>query len=363
MLGQGMDRALRAATVAVVLAGAMVAGPAPASAGFGDARVLAEFPGDPGFPEGVAVHKGRVYAAGAATFGTTGAGPSTLMAYRRDDGRRVSRTDAVGENLLAEHANSSIALDVKGRVHVLNTQLGIYRLDPKTGRQERYASAFPDLLPCAPVIAPPPCSPTPANQPPIPNDIAFAPDGSAYVSDSMQATIWRIPPGGGEPRIWFQDERFASPCIGVNGLRISPAGDRVFVTVTVDLRGNPSIYSLPLAAKPAASDLRLFHRFPAGELPDGIAFGETGDLYVAMATPGSFGVLILRPDGSERARLGNPRGSLTDPYDGPANIAFDGEGHILLTNHAPVTGLTLRKFSIVDVEVGDAGSPLFRPGS
>ena len=358
---QGIRRALRAAMAGAVLAGAMTAGPSPASADFGDARILAAFPGDPGFPEGVAVRGGRVYAAGAATFGTTGAGPSTLMTYRRADGRELARTDAVGENLLAEHANSSIALDGKGRVYVLNTQLGTYRLDPKTGVQERYASAFPDLLPCAPVIAPPPCSPTPANQPPIPNDIAFAPDGSAYVSDSMQATIWRIPAGGGEPQIWFQDKRFASPYIGVNGLRISPAGDRVFVTVSVDLQGNPSIYSLPLVAKPDASQLRLFHRFPAGELPDGIAFGETGDLYVAMAAPGSSGVLILRPDGTERARLGNPQGSLTAPYDGPANIAFDGAGNILLTNHAPVTGLALRKFSIVDVEVGDAGAPLFTP--
>ena len=41
--------------------------------------------------------------------------------------------------------------------------------------------------------------------------------------------------------------------------------------------------------------------------------------------------------------------------------AFDGAGRILLTNHAPVTGLALRKFSIVDVEVGDAGAPLFKP--
>ena len=362
MLGQGIRRALlRAATIGAVLAGTLGAGAPTASADFGDARILAQFPGDPGFPEGVAVRKGRVYAAGAATFGTTGAGPSTVMTYDRATGATIARTDAVGENLLAEHADSSIAFDKSGRLYVLNTQLGVYRLNPKTGAQEPYASAFPDLLPCAPVISPAPCSPTPANQPPIPNDIAFAPDGSAYVTDSMQATIWRIPPGGGAPQIWFQDERLASPYIGVNGLRLSPAGDRVFVTVTVDLQGNPSIYSLPLVAKPTASQLTLFHRFDAGELPDGIAFGSTGDLYVAMAGPGSSGVLILRPDGTQRARLGNPQGSLTEPYDGPANIAFDGAGNILLTNHAPFTGVALKKFSIVDVEVGDPGAPLFTP--
>ena len=354
-------QAMRRAVVGAVLAGAMAAGAAPASAGLGDARTLAAFPGDPGFPEGVAVRDGRVYAAGAATFGTTGAGPSTVMTYDRQSGDTIARTDAVGENLLAEHADSSIAFDAAGRLYVLNTQLGVYRLDPQTGVQEKYASAFPDLKPCAPVIGPPPCSPTLADQPPIPNDIAFAPDGSAYVTDSMQATIWRVPAGGGAPQIWFQDERLASPYMGVNGLRLSPAGDRVYMTVSLDMQGRASVYSLPLVAKPSASQLRLFHRFPLGELPDGIAFGSTGDLYVAMAAPGSSGVLILRPDGTERARLGNPQGSLTAPYDGPANIAFDGAGRILLTNHAPVTGLALRKFSIVDVEVGDPGAQLFTP--
>ena len=332
-----------------------------ASAAFGDARVLAPFPADPGFPEGVVVREGKVYAAGAATFGTTGAGPSTVMEYDRATGAVVRRYDVVGENRLAEHANSSIAFDGDGRLYVLNTQLGTYRLTPGTGTQELYAAPFPNLAPCVALLIGAPCSPTLLNLPPLPNDIAFAPDGAAYVSDSMQATIWRIPPGGGAPQIWYQDSRFASPYIGTNGLRLSPDGTRVFVTVTVDMLGQASVYSLPLKAHPAKADLKLFHRFGLGELPDGIAFGSTGDLYVAMATPGKAGVLILRPDGTARARLANPPLSLLAPYDGPANIAFDGAGRILLTNHAPVTGLVLRKFSIADTDVGDTGAALFAP--
>jgi len=125
--------------------------------------------------------------------------------------------------------------------------------------------------------------------------------------------------------------------------------------------GAASVYSLPLVAKPASSQLSLFHRFALGELPDGIAFGATGDLYVAMASPTAPGVMILRPNGTKRAQLTNPQGSLTAPYDGPANIALDGAGHILMTNHAPVTGLVTRKFSIVDTDVEDDGAPLFTP--
>ena len=352
----------RLVTAALVAGAAAFAAPAAASAAFGDAQILAPFPSDPGFPEGVAVRDGKVYAAGAATLGTTGAGPSAVVAFDRATGAQVARHDTKGENLLAEHGGSSIAFDGNGRLYFLNTQLGTLRLNPNTGVQETYSTPFPDLNPCLPPLVNPPCSPNPLPLPPLPNDIAFAQDGSAYVSDSMQATIWRIPKGGGAPQIWFQSSRFNSPYIGVNGLRISPDGTRVFVTVSIDMLGQASVYSLPIGpAKPTAAQMKLEHRFAIGELPDGIAFGANKDLYVSMASPTAPGVIVLRPDGSIKAQIKNPGLSLTSPFDGPANIAFDGAGRILMTNHAPVTGLALRKFSIVDVEVGDIGWPLNTP--
>ena len=356
------NRAGTRRTIAALCAGLAALAAAPAAhAAFGDARILAPFPAKPGFPEGIAIRDGRVYTAGAATFGTTGAGPSTVIAYDRATGALVRRYDVVGENKLMEHANSSIAFDAAGRLYVLNTQLGTYRLNVQTGAVTPYASPFPDLKPCAPIVGPPPCAPSPADTPPIPNDIAFAPNGDAYVTDSLQATIWRIPAGGGAPQIWFQSQKFAGPYIGVNGLRLNPAGTRVYVTVSTRLVGIATLFSLPLVAHPTASQLRVEHQFAPGELPDGIAFGAQGDIYVAMATLAQSGVTILRPDGTERARLRNKLLSPFAPYDGPANIAFDGAGRILLTNHAPITGLALRKFSIVDVDVGDPGAPLFAP--
>lgn len=328
---------------------------------YGDARILATVPTPPGFPEGIAVARNRVYVAGPATFGTTGKPASAVVAFDRKTGRQLRYYAVAGEDLLQEHANSSIAFDDAGRLYVLNTQLGIYRLDPKSGAQTPYGAPFPNLAPCAAGLLATRCSPTLSDAPPIPNDLAFDAWGNAYVTDSMQATIWRVPAGGGAPQVWFQDERLASPYIGVNGIRIDPAGSFVYLTVTTDLQGQSFVYRLPLVVTPEASDLAVFHQFASGDLPDGIAFGKTGLLYVAMATPSRSGVSILKPDGTEHRRLGNSTGPLA-PYDSPANIAFDGRGAILLSNHAFVSGVAApSQFSIVDTFVDDKGTPVIRP--
>ncbi len=182
------------------------------------------------------------------------------------------------------------------------------------------------------------------------------------VADSTQATIWRVPAGGGAPQIWFQDSRLASGSFGVNGIRLDPSGTKVFVTVTVDLIGQSFVYTLPLVDQPQAADLAVFHQYGPGDLPDGLAFGQSGALYVAIATPGNSGVSVLTPNGEQKVRLANPQGSPVKPYDSPANIAFNGKGSILLTNHAFVTGITdPTAFNVLDVFVDDTASPLAMP--
>jgi hypothetical protein len=39
------------------------------------------------------------------------------------------------------------------------------------------------------------------------------------VTDSFQATIWRVPPGGGAPQVWFQNATIDGP-FGPNGVRV-----------------------------------------------------------------------------------------------------------------------------------------------
>jgi sugar lactone lactonase YvrE len=327
---------------------------------YGDVQVLATFPTPPGFPEGIAVKGNKVYVSGPARFGTAGQGPSVVVAFNRDTGATEATYPTAGEALAFEHANSCIAFDGNGKLYVLNTQLGIYRLDTGSGQQEPYSAPFPDLPACS--AAPAPCSPTLFDAPSLPNDIAFDEDGNAYVTDSMQATIWRVAPGGGTPQIWFQDARLATfpGGIGANGIRLSPDRSKAYVTVTLDQTGAGYIYTLPLVAQPTAADLAVFKAFAPTDLPDGIAFGKSGNLYVAIATPGLSGVVILNTSGAEVGRLANAAPGDIAPYDSPANIAFDGHGSLLLTNHAFATMIPSH-FNVLNVYVGDKGSPLSKP--
>ncbi len=350
---------MAAVTAAMLVASAGIAvseGPQ-----YGDASVHAKVPTPPGYPEGIAVAGNRIVVAGPATFGTTGKGPSQVLAYNKTTGDLVKTYSIKGENLLAEHANSSLAIDGKGRIYVLNTQLGVVRLS-FDGAQQTYSKPFPDLAPCLLVLPGTACSPTPLDTPPLPNDIAFDEAGNAYVSDSMQATIWRVPAGGGTPEIWFQDPRLASEYIGVNGLRLDPSRKYVYFTVTTDLLGQGWVYRLPIK-NPTPEALEIVHHYASGEGPDGIAFGEKGNLYVALALPYQSGISVLRvADGSEEARFSNPPGSPIFPYDSPANIAFDGDGSLLVTNHAFATGgLLPGQFSVLKVWVKDGGSALAKP--
>lgn len=349
----------------VALAAALVATALTSRAAeFGDVSVLAQVPA-PGFPEGIAVKGDRVYVAGPATLGTAiNNQASRVWEYSASSGALTRTFLTQGEQVLgAEHANSCIAFDGQGRLYVLNTQIGPYRLDVSSGAQQSYAPPIPDLNPCLPTDGPQAeCTTSPGVTPPLPNDLAFDDLGNMYVTDSMQATIFRIPAGGGPAQVWFHDYRLFGPYIGVNGLRLSPDRTKVFLSVTNDLLGIGRIYTLPLVDAPKATDLQVFHNYILGEGPDGFAFGASGKLYVTLALPGSSGISVLNPDGTEAARIKNPLLSPTKPFDAPANLAFDGKGNVLVTNHAFATGLLLPKqFQILKVFVDDLASPLVTP--
>lgn len=363
LFSKSMIRA--ALTILVVsIATQMYAQTRQSSRPFGDVQVLATVPASTGFPEGIAVKGNKIYVSGPARFGTAGDGtPSRVFAYNADSGALLRTYDIQGEDLNQDHANSCIAFDDEGRLYVVNLQLGIVRIDLGSGHQEVYAPPVPNLAPCSAVTPGTPCSPTQMDVPPLANDIAFDEDGNLYLTDSFQATIWRIPPGGGQPKIWFQDSRLDTP-FGPNGIRLSPDRTKIYFTITANSVGQfgefqgGKIYRLPLVKHPTAAQLQVFHEYN-GEAPDGIAFGKSGKMYVALAAPFNSGVSILNPNGTEAARLHNDQDP-TFPYDSPANIAFTKQGSIVITNHAFATMIPAH-FVVLDVFVNDKGEPLVKP--
>jgi sugar lactone lactonase YvrE len=320
----------------------------PQTRPYGDVRTLATFPVPPGSPEGIAVKGNKAYVSGPARFGTAGGPPSIVVVYDTRTGEKLETIQIQGEDLSQEHANSCVAFDGAGRLYVVNTQRGIIRIDLGSGEQTIYAPPVPQLNP-----------PVPA----LPNDIAFDPAGNLYLTDSLQATIWRIPPGGGAPQVWFQDAALATP-FGANGIRINPDRTKVYFVVTAEGVGptgftGGKIYTLPLVDAPTAAQLEVFHQYN-GEGPDGIAFGNSGKLYVILASPGHSGVSVLSPTGAETARFGNPFGPnfLISPFNSPANAAFDKHGSLLVTNH---TFIFPGNESVLSVYVNDKESPLVKP--
>lgn len=362
-VGLDLKGAFAVAALATI---ASLAAPADAKSHVGQSRVFATLPSTPGFPEGIVVDHDRVYVSGPATFGTAGMGPSTIDVFSKKDGHAIETIAIEGEATEYEHALSCVTSDHEGRLYALSTQLGVVRLTQGSNgewSQEIYAPSFPMLPACWEVAPGTPCSPKLVSQlPPIPNDLAFDEDGNLYVTDSFQATIFRVPPGGGDPEIWFQSPALVAPpgTIGLNGLRVSPDGDDLYFSVTSTLASGGAegvILKLPRVEQPSEQDLELVHSYPMGEAPDGIAFGKHGKLYVTLA--GSNEISVLRHDGVEVDRISEATGSSV-PFDAPANIAFDGKGSILVVNHALFTANPAH-MTVLGVFVGDPGKKLQQP--
>lgn len=365
VIGSAVSRFRGSVVVLVLLlaSGGLAGARAAQALPFGPIGVFAGVPPVPGFPEGVAVHGNRVFVSGPARFGTAGTGPSAIQVYDRKSGALVETISVAGEALAFEHAVSNIAFDGDGRLYALTTQLGLIRFTKVGGGwvQGAYGAPVPDLPACS--AAPTPCSPTVVDLPPIVNDVAFDPAGYAYVTDSLQATIFRYAPGGGAPEIWFQDARLegGGPIpFGTNGLRLDPVRGQVYFAVSSSV-ANPilgTIYRLPLVAAPGAADLEIFHEYTGGELPDQLAFGADGDLYVTLAL--SSQLSVLDPAGVEIARTGSAPGEPI-PLDAPAGIAFDSRTKsLLISNHALLTGDPAH-FAVLQTLVGDPGDPLEEP--
>src|SRR4030095_3869871 len=292
----------------------------------GDSKVFSPVAA-PGFPEGIAVNGNTFYVSGPATFGQP-LGSAYVKAYNLKTGAFEKNYPITITNPFVGMSGASCAaFGPDGDLYVVEPFVGIIRMGLDAANSQ---SVYSQFIPAGPSLL---------------NDLAFDDDGNLYVTDSFAATIYRVPAGGGAPAVWFTDPRLAGdPNVpfGVNGIRFDKNNKNVYLTVTAENGTlNGVIYKLPFVANPPAASLVEFHRYTLATglpAPDGIAFGKSGKLYVALA--GTSQISVLREDGTEEVRYSgpaaNPGGALhTTPWANPANIAFDKKtGSLLVTNHA-----------------------------
>lgn len=353
---RGQSLALPAVAVVVALLTASAA-PVGAARPVGDTRVFAVVPA-PGHPEGLAVRDGVVYVGTHTSMtGNAGKEPSRLFRYELETGRPIGDVRIEGQDLSEVHGLVGMNFGPDGRLYVLDRnppRMLAFDVSVSPPVQTTYAT-LPDLPRCS--SAPPPCAPSTNPGDALPDALVFDASGAAFVTDVQKATIFRVPPGGGGAEIWFQDPRLDGP-FGVNGIAIEPGGERMLVAVTIsnqpETPNQGSIYALPMAEQPGPGDLTLVHRYPEPfAAPDGITFGRSGRLYVALA--GTNQISVLDPGGAEVARFPTPAENARQeiPWDTPASPVLDGRGSLLVTNQSYINSVP-RHWAVLESWVDDA---------
>jgi hypothetical protein len=197
-----------------------------------DIRVFAHVP-SPGQPEPVAVGPGRSIYVGTNQQGNGDANaPSEVFVYSRT-GHLRRGIELRHQRLDESHGIQGLVFDGAGRLYALDRSAAprVVRINLETGRQRDYAR-FRDVPSCSASGGSRDCSATEGDLPAAPDYATFAPDGNLYVTDIDQALIWRVPPGGGTPRVWFTDPLLES-IFGPNGIQVMSDGRTLLVADTV----------------------------------------------------------------------------------------------------------------------------------
>jgi sugar lactone lactonase YvrE len=350
-------------------------------------KVLAKLPfapgGSPGHPDPIAASAdGSTLYVGTFTTALSvladrpppSLDPSKVYAISTATGAITKSWTIAGQRNAEAHGLTGIALDSAGRLYITDVNPArVIRLDPATGAQSTYAT-IPDLKPCdlngTPLGATGNCSNEPVefgDRKPLPNGAAFASDGSLYVTDTTQGTIWKVPPGGGPAQKWFDDDRLAS-FIGPNGIRTMADGRTLVFIVSnsqplgaVDgLQGK--VYKLPIQADGRPGALQTVWTSLPNEGPDSLAIASSGNIYIAEAGDGNrTGFVIVSPSGQVLQRRGNPFQRLTADigFDTVADVAFVGS-RVFFTNSSNFNGNPVN-MAVFEYTAGESGIAVPKP--
>lgn len=317
----------------------------------------------PGYPEGLHLWNDTVFV-GTVPANQPGQ-PPVLYVFDKDSGALRQQIEV--ETLPGDFQGlAGMTVDGCGRLYVGDGGGGrVLRFVERNGsyEQETYAT-IPDLPPCGT----PPCSPTELDRAPLPNDVVFDDDGTMFVTDSFQATIWRIPLGGA-PEVWFQHGDMDAE-FGPNCLRVSPGKEWMVFTVSGEVPIDTGRYLMrvPFGDPPQASELEIVRTFTTNDFPDGCTFGASGRLYIGLNIQNQ--VIAMDPDGTEVGRWPSVEQNLASeiPVDFPASMVFDDERRsLLLTNYAafwssfPIPHPQTERFAVLEMYVDDVAHGPARP--
>jgi sugar lactone lactonase YvrE len=257
--------------------------------------------------------------------------PLTQRLYCGGEGGQIYGVTLGGE--ITEVANTGgsilgLAVDARGRVYACDWHRAeVVRVDPQTGTVEVYSTGAPDL----PIADP--------------NSVVFADDGTMYLVGSENPAIFRVSPTG-ETSVW-------STAVGgyPNGITLSPRGDAVVVVQSHpdDFEGG-RVWRVPIlddgsAGAPEAM-AEMFHT-----VPDGVAFDESGNCYVAHYTPDR--IDRIRPDGTVETIVEEWEAHY---LNAPTNVAFCGP------NLEFLAAACVGDEYLAIADLGIRGQPLQRPG-
>lgn len=337
--------------------------PASSSRARWDTRVLSLVP-VPGFPAFVYAHPdGRLYA-GSYTDPTGDRSRSRVFEWSRT-GTLLRSWTVPGQDLEVPRGVQVALSDSRGRLVLLEKSTArVLLLDVDTGRFRRYAT-LPDLPICTPGQQGG-CSPNLTDKPAIPNFAAWGRHGELYVTDYGQAVIWRVPPGGGAPRVWLADRRLDGVELGTTGLLLAPNRRALLVAQQTSAglgEANPTtgrLYRIPIRDGRPGRMRSLWESRP-GDLPDGFGVAESGRIYLANAGP-SQQLVVIDPDGTEVERFpqlpGTGENGSPVPFDTPSSATFEGR-RVLVANQSFLGNRD--HHAVLDVWVGERGAPVFIP--
>jgi streptogramin lyase len=311
-------------------------------------QVFARMPA-PGYPASAVLSRdGFIYAGSFKPLQGGSDAPSKVFAF--GPGGAIARSYTItGQTPGQPHGVQVSVSDAQGDLYLLDqAPARVLVLDPATGSQRTWAT-FPQL---------------PGGNAPEPDFAAWGPDGSLYVTDYAQYVIWRIPPGGGQAKVWMSNPAF-------NGVIVGPAGIALMAdrhTLMFDTGGEVGtgasgvLYTVPIEPNGSPGPLHTVWTSAAAEAPDGFAIARSGDIYVSLVGPLANAVVELSPSGQELARV--PANAVSNammpiPFDAPGSVLFLGS-RIIVGNQSAINQDTAH-MALLEVGVGEPGLPIYVP--